>query len=144
MRKRASKTECLNESGRGKIDDRMKSAEKRVTVKKYGGDDKYSWAVFIDGKPWVTGLSRSEVPYYKKNALALGESMNKALGTFNARDKTILEDYLRQLRKLGKDIITFTPEANVPRWQKYQDRVKNTFYSLENELVSIIINLRVR
>jgi len=75
-----TKSECLNESGeiydmdrddpRGKIDDRMESAEKRVTAKKYGGDDQYSWAVFIDGKPWVTGLSQSEVPYYKKKALA--------------------------------------------------------------------------
>jgi len=74
-----TKSERLNESGRGKIDDRMKSAEKRVTAKKYGGDDQYSWAVFIDGKPWVTGLSRSEVPYYKKKALAkLSESMNEA------------------------------------------------------------------
>lgn len=32
------------------------------------GDDKHSWAVFIDGIPFITGLSRSEVPYYKKEA----------------------------------------------------------------------------
>lgn len=40
----------------------------RITARKYGGDDAYSWAVFIDGKPMVTGLSRREVPYYKKEA----------------------------------------------------------------------------
>jgi len=60
------------------------------------------------------------------------------LGKFNERDKTIMENYLSQLRKLGKGITTFTPEANVPGWRRYQDRIKNAFYSLENELVSII------
>jgi hypothetical protein len=29
------------------------------------GDDLYSWAVFLDGRPAYTGLSRREVPYYK-------------------------------------------------------------------------------
>lgn len=41
---------------------------KRVTARKYEGDDMYSWAVFIDGKPFVTGLGQTEVPYYKKRA----------------------------------------------------------------------------
>lgn len=40
----------------------------KVTARKYGGDDAYSWAVFIEGKPLVTGLSRREVPYYKAQA----------------------------------------------------------------------------
>jgi hypothetical protein len=39
---------------------------KRVTARKYQGDDKASWAVFVDGCPKWTGLTRSEVPYYKK------------------------------------------------------------------------------
>lgn len=38
---------------------------KRVTARKYGGDDAHSWAVFLDGRPVVTGLSRSEVPYHR-------------------------------------------------------------------------------
>ena len=41
---------------------------KRVTARKYEGDDKYSWAVFIDGRPFVTGLGQSEVDYYKRSA----------------------------------------------------------------------------
>lgn len=41
---------------------------KRVTARKYMGDDLYSWAVFIDGHPFVTGLGHREVPYYKKVA----------------------------------------------------------------------------
>jgi hypothetical protein len=40
----------------------------RITARKYGGDDAYSWAVFIDGSPMVTGLTRREVPYHKKQA----------------------------------------------------------------------------
>jgi hypothetical protein len=40
----------------------------KITAKKFGGDDAYSWAVFIDGRPAFTGLTRSEVPYYKKIA----------------------------------------------------------------------------
>lgn len=53
------------------------SMKSRITARKYQGDDAYSWAVFIDGVPMVTGLSRREVPYYKKQAaevLALKEN----------------------------------------------------------------------
>ena len=39
---------------------------KKITARKYMGDDAYSWAVFVDGRPAVTGLSKREVPYYKK------------------------------------------------------------------------------
>jgi hypothetical protein len=37
----------------------------RVRIAKYGGDDKYSWAVFVDGKTAVTGLSRDEAKYHQ-------------------------------------------------------------------------------
>lgn len=37
----------------------------KITARKYMGDDAYSWAVFVDGRPAVTGLSRSQVAYYK-------------------------------------------------------------------------------
>ena len=46
----------------------MKIDTKRIKARKYVGDDLYSWAVFIDARPWVTGLGRSEVPYYKRRA----------------------------------------------------------------------------
>ena len=36
-----------------------------ITAKKYMGDDKYSWAVFLDGAPKVTGLSKNEIKYYQ-------------------------------------------------------------------------------
>jgi len=38
----------------------------RYTMKKYEGDDKYSWAVFKDGKPILTGESRHLASYYLK------------------------------------------------------------------------------
>lgn len=38
----------------------------KVTMMKYNGDDCRSWAVFKDNHPVVTGLSRREASYYKK------------------------------------------------------------------------------
>ena len=40
----------------------------KITARKYGGDDAGSWAVFVEGQsyPVVAGLTRSEVPYYKR------------------------------------------------------------------------------
>jgi hypothetical protein len=40
----------------------------KITAAKYGGDDAYSWAVFVDGRPAFTGLSRPEVAHYKRLA----------------------------------------------------------------------------
>jgi hypothetical protein len=52
----------------GTIIDSKKMA-KRVSARKWQGDDQYSWAVFIDGAPYISGLSRREVPFYKQQAL---------------------------------------------------------------------------
>lgn len=49
------------------------AGKQRITARKYGGDDAYSWAVFIDGQPFVTGLTRREVSYYKGEAAAILE-----------------------------------------------------------------------
>jgi hypothetical protein len=46
----------------------MRMTRPKITVKKLGGNDMYSWAVLIDGRPAFTGLSRAEVPHYKKIA----------------------------------------------------------------------------
>ncbi len=45
-----------------------KAKKPKVTVRKYMGDDAYSWAVFIEGqtRPIVNGLARGEAAYYKK------------------------------------------------------------------------------
>lgn len=48
---------------------KKKCKECKITAKKYEGDDLYSWAVFIKGQPFVTGLGRGEVDYYKRRAI---------------------------------------------------------------------------
>jgi hypothetical protein len=45
----------------------------RITAKKYGGDDAYSWAVFVKGRPRMEGLGKSEVAYYKRQIANLEE-----------------------------------------------------------------------
>lgn len=42
--------------------------KRRVTTAKFMGDDRASWAVFIDGRTFVTGLTRRELPYWKQRA----------------------------------------------------------------------------
>jgi len=39
----------------------------RVTIRKYGGDDAYSWAVFVDGRPVMTGLNRRVAQFERDN-----------------------------------------------------------------------------
>lgn len=36
----------------------------KITYKKYMGDDLYSWAVFVNGRPVITGLNRRMAKYY--------------------------------------------------------------------------------
>jgi len=58
------------------------SLEKRVTAKKWRGDDEASWAVFIDGRPFVTGLTKREVAHYKQQAInTLKERQTKTAST---------------------------------------------------------------
>lgn len=44
----------------------MCMANHKWQCKKYMGDDKYSWAVFRDGRVWYTGMSRTEAQWQKK------------------------------------------------------------------------------
>jgi hypothetical protein len=43
------------------------AAKLKVTARKWMGDDAGSWAVFLPGQsqPFVSGLTKAEVPYYK-------------------------------------------------------------------------------
>ena len=41
----------------------------KITAKQEGGDDGYCYVIRVNGAVFVTGLTRSEVPYYKKLAL---------------------------------------------------------------------------
>ena len=53
---------------------------KRITARKYQGDDAYSWAVFLNGRPVYTGLSRGSVKYYK--------DLVEKMGSKEQEDKT--------------------------------------------------------
>lgn len=47
----------------------VRKLAKKVTARKDGGDDAGSWAVFVEGKVFVNGLTSRETPYYKRQAL---------------------------------------------------------------------------
>lgn len=38
---------------------------KYTTARQVGGDDGYQWAVFLNGREMVNGLTRPEVNYYR-------------------------------------------------------------------------------
>lgn len=44
---------------------RARRLARRITARKHEGDDLYSWAVFLDGRPTYTGIGRSQVAYYR-------------------------------------------------------------------------------
>lgn len=48
------------------IDWKKEFKRQNITTRKFNGDDAYSWAVFKNGIPVYTGLSKSECMYYKK------------------------------------------------------------------------------
>lgn len=43
-------------------------AKHKVTIRKWNGDDMYSWAVFVNGSviPGLSGLSRSEAQHWRE------------------------------------------------------------------------------
>lgn len=56
---------------------KAKCRKYKVTAKKYEGDDLYSWAVFVNGRPVYTGLGRREIDYYKRIAVEIEEERRK-------------------------------------------------------------------
>lgn len=43
----------------------------KITAKKHGGDDAYSWCIFVNGSPRVNGLTLPEVDYHKCSILKM-------------------------------------------------------------------------
>lgn len=41
------------------------SKSPKITIRKYMGDDLYSWAVFMDGRPVYTGCGRREAQHLR-------------------------------------------------------------------------------
>lgn len=48
-------------------------AKLKITARKDGGDDEHSWAVFVNGKMYFNGMSRSQVKYYKQLSKEIAE-----------------------------------------------------------------------
>ena len=46
-----------------------KVCEARVRIRKHGGDDAYSWALFVDRRPVMTGMDASEARWRRKRKI---------------------------------------------------------------------------
>ena len=51
--------------------------KRRITTRKVGGDDVYSWAVLVDERVVVSGLSRTEAAYHKRKITELYEERDR-------------------------------------------------------------------
>lgn len=54
-----------------------KARKPKITAKQEGGNDGYCYVIRIDGVPFVKGLTRAELAYYKAKALKHWEEKNK-------------------------------------------------------------------
>ena len=62
----------------------MRDNPTRVTIRKYLGDDAYSWAMFVNGRVTYTGLCRREAQWRRDVAranVAAGRRWNEARST---------------------------------------------------------------
>lgn len=76
---------------------------KRIKTGKYNGDDAYSWAVFLDGKPVYTGLSASERSYYRGLVQKRLDDEKAAAEAAEAERKSFLYPDMDALRQAYKD-----------------------------------------
>ena len=71
---------------------------KRVTTGRHGGNDANSWAVFVDGKPAMTGLSKRELPYRKEQVMKI---IGEKPGLTGSDMKESKVDELSEIRRLS-------------------------------------------
>ena len=50
---------------------------KYTTARQVGGDDGYCWAVFLNGRQVVNGLTKREVPHYRDKFEAQGKKQDR-------------------------------------------------------------------
>lgn len=43
----------------------------KITARKLGGNDRFSWAVLVNGSPVITGLSRDEAQYHRRHIVEM-------------------------------------------------------------------------
>jgi hypothetical protein len=93
-----------------------RAIQRRITARKHGGDDAASWAVFLDGQPFITGLTNREVPHYKEQAY---QYLLKTSGPAPApqpelapEDRTRLQAIANQVwQEIGHDCLTAVQEC---------------------------------
>lgn len=54
-------------------DQKIKERKKDARIAKSGGDDMYSWALFIKGKETYNGMSKSEAAWRRDNYIKTGK-----------------------------------------------------------------------
>ena len=111
----------------------------KITAKQEGGDDGYCYVVRINGKEFVNGLTRSEVPYYKKRAMEhyeasrlrelVFEGMDAATdnGFFGLDDGVTPEDMAADMCEYNPDIEgKYTPGQVLPHIQEWLTKRDST------------------
>jgi len=89
--------------------------EKRITVKKWGGNDEHSWAVLVDGKPAVTGLSKREVPHYKTQVMKKLREKPQLTGT-NIEEGAKVDRMVKHIKKSEEKTGKSKKEAENIAW----------------------------
>jgi hypothetical protein len=51
----------------------QKARKKQVRIAKWEGDDRYSWALFVNGRAVYTGMDRGEAGWRRERYIATGE-----------------------------------------------------------------------
>lgn len=66
----------LNEDASG-LTPEQKTRSKQVSVRKSGGDDAYSWAMFVNGREVYNGMSKSEATWRKNTYIKDGSPLKR-------------------------------------------------------------------
>lgn len=59
----------------------------KITARKYEGDDRASWAIFVNNRPVLTGLTKAEIPYYKRQVTKRLEDQSGRYWGGNRRER---------------------------------------------------------
>ena len=55
------------------LDQDQKRRKKETRISKYEGDDVYSWALFVNGHPVYTGMSKNEASWRRDTYVSTGK-----------------------------------------------------------------------
>lgn len=82
---------------------------KYTTVKQVGGDDGYCWAVFVNGKEKINGLTRPEVAGYRQQFEREEEKRRTVLPPIKKKRSTLtVAQLIEKLKEFGPDRLVYT------------------------------------